>query len=706
MKTFSEVYACLRRKNRKNYLLLMGCCFFSVLLITAYVSMMRSPTVLTVLPEGGDSRKQVMMIFILAVIGCAVFTAYASGLFFRSKSRETGVFLALGATKAQIRRLLFADLAKASLSSCVAGTLCGVPLAWGIWQIFRLVVVDSEEMVLHFDPNAIGFALVFSIFVIAMLFGMGVRFIRRTNIIDIVNESRKSEPIRAVPDWYGRVGILLMVVGAFVGYELPTFFVRVLYWYAPEGLSAIGYAPLFVGLYMILLHTVVNGWGKRKKYYQNLISTSMMKFQGRQTVCNMLVITVLLVGAYFGMFYAPMLGTGAMVSYAQRPVDYAYHFRNDQQIPLEDEVRQMAQEEGVTLTSWTQAPVATLGVDGEKQIETEGVMGVTWHTEYREVLECNSFLSESAWNQLTGQSIDLAPGTVASVFDANGSSASRTSNQLSLVTNPVTGEQLQVTPQTKVLKSDLLFGYKVLDDTDYTAITQGLTDEWRETMVFFNVENCGDTYPFAKRLFHTIVDRSGPEVEVVDAYDPILHAQEGDAYPFTSENLAQFGEAIDYDQQDSSNFRLYWKYMPQFRVLDQTEFIRTMAVFLMLFIFVAIVCFAAVIVIAYTRCMTIALTNRQVYEDLRHLGASRAYLQRSVRGQVSRVFFIPGLVGTLAIYALYAMIMYFNGDPLGYTMDELAGMAACLILVLLCSGLLYLTYRRTLHKVWRTLQIE
>ncbi len=52
------------------------------------------------------------------------------------------------------------------------------------------------------------------------------------------------------------------------------------------------------------------------------------------------------------------------------------------------------------------------------------------------------------------------------------------------------------------------------------------------------------------------------------------------------------------------------------------------------------------------------------------------------------------------------MIMYFNGDPLGYTMDELAGMAACLILVLLCSGLLYLTYRRTLHKVWRTLQIE
>ena len=96
MRHFSDAYAALRRKNRGQYALLAGCSFFSVLLITAYVCMMRSPTILSVLPEGGDSRKQVMMVFVLAVIGCAVFTAYAAGLFFRQKSRETGVFLALG----------------------------------------------------------------------------------------------------------------------------------------------------------------------------------------------------------------------------------------------------------------------------------------------------------------------------------------------------------------------------------------------------------------------------------------------------------------------------------------------------------------------------------------------------------------------------------------------------------------------------------
>ena len=55
MRHFSDAYAALRRKNRGQYALLAGCSFFSVLLITAYVCMMRSPTILSVLPEGGRS---------------------------------------------------------------------------------------------------------------------------------------------------------------------------------------------------------------------------------------------------------------------------------------------------------------------------------------------------------------------------------------------------------------------------------------------------------------------------------------------------------------------------------------------------------------------------------------------------------------------------------------------------------------------------
>ena len=702
MRHFSEVYRHLRRKNWRQYALLAGCTFFSVLLITAYACMMRSPTVLTILPEGGDSRKQVMMVFVLAVLGCAVFTTYASGLFFRQKSREIGTFLALGATRHQLKTELSKELALLSLGSCAAGALLGVPLSWGIWQIFRTMIVDTEEMVLRFDAQAYLFALAFSVFVILMLFLMGWRSIRRTNIIDIVQESHKSEPIRAVPRWYGPVGVLLIALGGFLGYFMPSFFVKVLHWSAPSVVDALFYLPALIGLYILLLHTVVNGWGGKKKQYRDLISTSMMKFQGRQTVRNMLVMTVLLAGAYFASFYAPMMLSSSGTSVASRPYDYLYHYRCDQDMIGQNDVAQLAQKHNVDITTWVTATGSILGTDGMEHIETESSIGVTYTEEYRELLQSATFLPERAYNAITGQKIDLAPGTCANVLDDDGGSSYLSGGDVTHLTNMVTGKNLDVTP-AEPLPYTMLLGCYVLDDRDYETISAGVTDQWQEDYVFFNVADVEASFPFAKALFYDIVDHSGPEVEVFDAWDPVarqIAIEETGSYFFDPESLEESGtSSIDYDKPDSTEFRTSWKYMPQFKILDETELVKTMAVFLMLFIFIAIVCFAAVIVISFTRCMTIGMTNARVYDDLRHLGAPRSYLYRSVKGQVSRVFRVPILVGTILIYAFYTLIMYSNGEPMGITPSEASGMITCLGVIAVVSLLLYLVYRLTLKKV-------
>ncbi|MCI8829070.1 MAG: ABC transporter permease [Ruminiclostridium sp.] len=709
MKHFSQVYATLRRHNRKQYALLAGCCFFSVLLITAYVCMMRSPTILTVLPEGGDSRKQVMMVFVLAVIGCAVFTTYAAALFLRQKSRENGIFLALGASRKQVQGELFRELGVISVGACALGAALGAPLAWLLWKVFRLCVVDTEEMALRFDPQAYLLALAFSGFVILVTFLLGHRSVRRTNIIDIVQESHKSEPIRDVPRRYGLLGILLVVIGGVLGYMAPNFFILKLRWYPPEGLMSLFYLPALVGLYMLLLHTVVNGWGGRRRQYKDLISTSMMKFQGRQTVRNMLVMTLLIAGAYFGSFYSPMMGSSSLIGYASRPVDYAYHFRADQDIPQGQEVQEMAAESGVEITRYAQVTMARLGFDGTYGVETEGPMGVTIKDEYLELLNSQPFLSVSDYNTLTGEALRLQPGQVAGIVDPINGTGGMFNPYITIVTNPITGERLSVEAVEPVAYQPL-FGYYILNDQDMARLSEGLPLDWQEEMVVFDVANCDDTYYFAKELYYRIVDRSGPEVELVDSWDPVVRAreiQEKGRYDMDPENVQEYtGADVDYDKRDSSSFRLYWQYMPQFRVLDQTEFLRTMAVFILLFVFVAIVCFAAVIIIAYTRCMTIALTNRKVYDDLRHLGAPRKYLYQSVRGQVKRVFFTPTLVGTILIYAFYILIMLFNGDSVEISLPEAVGLLASLGLIAAVSLLLYGVYRMSLKRVCDALDVQ
>ena len=162
MLTFQKVYRILRQKNRGQYALLVFCDFISVLLMTSYAAILRSPTVLNVLPEGGDSRKQIYMIFVLALVGCAAFTLYAASLFFRFKSREMGTFMALGAPKPMLRRVLYRELAVISVLSCGAGALLGVPLAMGIWQLFRILLVDTQEMEFHIGASCFLIAAAFS----------------------------------------------------------------------------------------------------------------------------------------------------------------------------------------------------------------------------------------------------------------------------------------------------------------------------------------------------------------------------------------------------------------------------------------------------------------------------------------------------------------------------------------------------------------
>ncbi len=707
MRDLTAVFSALRKKSSGQYALLFGCLFGSALLITAYCLMMRAPTVLNVLPVGGDSRKQVMMTFILAVISCGAFSLYAAGLFFRHKSRETGVFLALGASKKVLARQLQREVGLISGSACALGIALGTPLAWMVWSVFRLTLIDTPEMALLFDYRAYLIPIAFSAFVIAALLWMLRLYIKRTNILDIVSESHRAEPIRSVPHWFRFAGIALVVIGMLLGYFVPGFCVRVLRWYPPEGLTAIFYLPALIGLYMLLLHTVVNGWRRGKSRYPHLIATGMMQFQGRQTVRNMLVVTVLVAGAYFAAFYAPMLTTSSQIGVAGRTVDYAFFYPVEKAMPAAAEIEKLAVQNGVTIKDYVCLPSATLAVDGNEHVESSGKLGVTYTEVYAPMLQSGRFFSESVWNALTGDSLDLAPGIVAGVFNAEGYGGGVFGNDVSLITNPVTGQTLSVQPYETPLKNDVLFSCRVLDDGDYAAITQGLTHDWRQMQVLFNVES--DSYPFAKALFHQIVDRADGGMAVISAYDrvtrEVYHAR-GESYFADPENAEAYDvPAIDYAQPDSAAFRQNWMYMPMFRILDQMDFSTNMAVFLMLFIFVALLCFTAVGVILFTRSMTLVVTNAWVYEDLQKLGASHPYLRNTVRGQISRVFKAPIVIGTLLILSFYTLIMYGNGEG-AITASEWAGLGSCVLVVAAISTLLYGLYRLTLRCACQQLHIR
>ena len=219
--TMKQLEQKLQKADRRQAALYLFCNFIALMLITAYSAMMVSPTVLTVLPEGGDSRKQVVMIFVLAFFGCMVFTIYAASLFFRKKSRQLGVLMALGASRKRLAPGLFREVFTLSGSSSLLGIAAGFPFVWMLWNLFRIFLVDSPEMVLRFDFRCLFISFLFLLAVIGFSCITAWKYLKKTNIMDVVHEEHKNEPVRELGRWCGPVGIFLLLAGAVLGYSAP-----------------------------------------------------------------------------------------------------------------------------------------------------------------------------------------------------------------------------------------------------------------------------------------------------------------------------------------------------------------------------------------------------------------------------------------------------------------------------------------------------
>lgn len=700
--TMRKIYGKLRRHSFKNYLLLVFCLILSVVLVCSYAVMYLSPTVQSILPKGGDSNFQATLILSLAVLGCAIFTTYASSIFFRYKSRETGVLLSLGMQKKLLKRTLFGELALITTLCCLVGLLISIPLSYGIWRLFQLAVVDTREMAYQFSPLGLLFGGAFCIFVTLCIFFMAARFIRRTNLMELLNDRSTAEPVPEPKAFLFPTGLLLTVLGLVLGYVVPLFTARVLFFHMP-GIWNLTYLLSLAGIYLVLTHAVTHAKkGKNpRRYYKHLISTSMLRFTGRQTVRSMCVMAFLIAGALFAAFYMPASLGGTYFSPDDGSADYIFHTPAAEPILSEELIRSLAEKHRVTLTSYEELPYLLLVTNGKEEIwEENGAIRFVSYDQYN----CSIFYRASDFSRATGVSVNPAPGTCVGIRQE----ADRTDSSLfeiALLSNPDTEESMPMTCTDTVLCPTAVFSSSfgaytcyVLSDADYDAFDADLSVTYRELLTFFDVEHPEDTYAFAKELKDTLITRM-PSSYGYPAYYDFYMKQKAE------ENGEDYFADSDFQELSTDNNQLatYWKYYPAISVLQKQDMIKNAAVFLMLFLYISLICFAAVGIIAYTRSLTIALNHGQVFQDLKRLGASNRYIRGCIRTQLNKIFLLPYLLGGGLVLLFFALILYNNDGRFQYA--EAVSLLICVGLTLLAGVYLLFLFWIAYGKIRRMLEI-
>ena len=697
--TMLNLFTKLKKYNKGNYRQFSFCYALSVILVSTLTLFMLSPFVQSRLPIGGDSRKMLYMVYAVAVLGCVLFIIYATGLFLRFKSREVGIFMALGTPKRVLAKTLTKEIVLLILKLGIAGIIIGGVIAFVFGKVYEGFVQSATGD--NFSLPLTGFigSFLFVTITVCIVMGMAVRFLKRANLIEILNEERRTEPIKKNVDTKYLVwGIILIAVGLLGGLIIP-YIVSTMLKRSLSGFPYIFYVLVFIGLYRVMVYSIaVHKKGRHpQKYYKNLISFGMMKFQGISVVRNMLIVTLLIAGSLFAIFFSATNLIQGLGSAASEANDISYRYLGDAEKLTQEQVEKLAEDYQVGIDNYREAEFLRLlgsGVSRENYDKSGKLI-----EEYRKQDYIKNFISADEFERVTGIAVNVQPGMYQYISrEGNNENYWFLPDDLDLVQNPDSGLQKPLSYAGTVEYSSFFYHYGqdgnanyILNDEDYAGLEKGLSDEMHMTHILFDLSDTGDTYGFSKDLYAGYCNSVSDSMKKMSAYDEYREATDSEY---------SYSEPVEIEPE-RLGMEIDWKYAPVFVPIQEKSFVQSYATLLLIFIFVAIVCLVSAGVIGYTRSITVAIKSKSVLMDVKKLGADRTYLNRVLKEQVKKVYVLPTIVAVVLMFVYYTLTLWQNDGTI--TLNEYPMIAVNVLTCLAVCIYQYVLYRYSLKKAGKVI---
>lgn len=702
--TLRNLWGKLRKRNKGDYRQFQFSTTFAVMLISSFLMLVCSPLIQGALPEGGDSGKQVWMSFGVSAIGCIVFVLYVTKLFLRYKSREIGIFLALGTEKHILKRSLAGELARMTAVCSAAGILLGAAIAFITGNVIKVLIADVYDGDFSFTVSGLFFSVCYALILFLFIQFQAGRAMKRTNVIEVINEQRRQEPMKkSVSKAYLISGIVLTLAGIFGALILPQIVAYTAGIFLGTWTNAFYLAAVF-GVYRVLVYTVSSHQRGRnpQKYYNNLIDYGMMKFQGASVVRNMLVITLLLFGGLYAVSYLPTMLTGSSSEQGYE-AEYSYRYLNDADEPSESGICDLAGKYGLTVENYREGDfLRVFGSGTERDADENNQLIETYYDRFAQY----DVTSASEFEELTGISLDIPDG---SYYQIIGSTSYENiwnhfgdmdqlyveSEDASLpfsYLDTVSYESLNISGDNNMGDASRF----VVSDADFDRLKAGLSEDSLETQVLFDTDGASlNEIAFSNELFRTLAEGMSEKMDVLTYYNAASAERNGSEY---TETFA--GAAVDPENPLKA---ADWQFAPHLVPLLDQQMLMALAARLLTFSYIFIICIAAAGVIGYTRSQSVGLTNRQVFEDIRRLGADRQYRRTLMRRQLRKIFVLPTILGT-AVCLLYEVLILWNNDG-QISAGEIRSLLIIALIAAAAAVYQFTIYRLSVRKTGKLLKL-
>lgn len=655
--TLRNLWGKLRKRNKGDYRQFQFSTAFAVMLISSFLMLVCSPLIQGALPEGGDSEKQIWMSFGVSAIGCVVFVLYVTKLFLRYKSREIGIFLALGAEKHTLKRSLAGELAQMTAVCSAIGILLGAVIAFTTGNIIEVLIADVYDGNFTFTASGLLLSVCYALVLFLFIQFQAGRAMKRTNVMEVINEQRRQEPMKkSVSKAYLISGIALAPAGIFCALILPQIVAYTTGIFLGAWTNAFYLAAVF-GVYRVLVYAVS---------------------------------------------YLPMMLSDSS-SERDYEAEYSCRCLNDADEPSESGINDLAEAYGITVENYREGDfLRVFGSGTERDADENNQLIETYYDRFAQYDVTNA----SEFEKLTGISLDIPAGSYYQIIGST--SYENIWNHfgdmdklyiesedaylpLSYI-DTVPYESLNISGDNNMGDASRF----VVSDADFDRLKAGLSDSSLETQVLFDTEgNTSDEIAFSNELFRTFAEGMSDGMDVLTYYNAASAEREGAEYTETFS-----GAVVDPENPLKA---ADWQFAPQLVPLLDQQMIMALAARLLTFSYIFIICIAAVGVIGYTRSQSVGLTNQQVFEDIRRLGADRQYRRALMRRQLRKVFVLPTILAA-GLCLLYELLMRWNNDG-QISAGEIKSMLIITVIAAVIAVYQYAVYRLSVRKTGRLLKL-
>lgn len=637
--TLSDISKKLFKNSRKQYGLFFFSIVFSIAMTGAYGVLQYSPTVTNILVDGGSTQTISQAMFFGSMSGIMIFLVYADNLFLKFKSREIGIFLSLGIDRRSVQKIVAKEYTLLFQIAALIGLLLSVPLAYLCWA-FLNVFLKTQETTFSIGWTGFFIAVLFSLSNWMILLTTNRRYIKNVDVLKIIKTSDENEEAKTGKLFLLILGALLVPVGIIAFFTLQNIggFINTL-------LAFLGLAGAVWGVYVLIIQCASVGDILKKyqerAYYKNIVFYNLLKQKIRQYTRSIFVATLLITFTVFGIgFIAAGFIDGYHVA-LNEPYDYTINATYEHPM-TEQRIYEIAEESNATITDMERIDCLLLGVQNNYK---NGVQD--WSSRI--------VVSEKNFRALTGGDIFVPKGSYTVYYDSSMDyKLNAFSSDRSLFYNPVTEQECLFIQNEPICRNGLFntrsvfSSFLILNDEDYNAISDSLTNRYKAVSYMVNVENWKSTSDFQNSILQAVVS---------DNHGVIFTNWHNSA------TFAKTGSQAEYLPFEGNETRIarVWSLYPLSKLSSTTTQFEAFATYLMLMLFIAILAFVSAVMVMGLKLISTIWEDAEVYDDLWRLGMKRKKIKALITKQMLFVYFIPTVLGCIVGAFTTYRIMLVSG---------------------------------------------